>query len=112
MQDRMRMVTVVAGFVVGIVLLGAGAYALYQGFAIEDDVGSALTDEKVFTSADAAIPEAPVTSADTARAQADVIREHLTGILSETGITDENGDPITACAQLPRTDDLPEELQP
>ncbi len=111
MRNRARVVAVAAGFLVGLVLVGAGVYTLYQGFTVEDDVSSALTEEKIFTAEDAAIPEAPVTDADTARAQADVIREHLTEMLSETGITDDNGEPITACAQLPRTDDLPEELR-
>jgi hypothetical protein len=111
MRDTARTVAVIAGFLVGLVLVVAGAYTLFQGFAIEDDVGSALEEEKIFTAADAAIPEAPVNDADTARAQADIIREHLAGMLSESGITDDNGEPITACAQLPRADELPEDQQ-
>jgi hypothetical protein len=111
MQNRARTFAVVGGFLVGLLLVVAGAYTLYQGFAVEDDVSSSLEEEKIYTSEDAAIPEEPVTDAETARAQADVIREHVTEMLSETGLTDESGDPITACAQLPRTDELPEELQ-
>jgi len=105
----LRTVAVIVGFLAGLFLVGAGVYTIYQGFAVEDDVGDALTDEKIFTAEDAAIPEEPVTDADTARAQADVIREHLRTMLSESGITDDSGQPITACAQLPRTDDLPED---
>jgi hypothetical protein len=111
MRERIRLAAVVAGLLVGLALVGAGIYTLIQGFAVADDVGDALTEEKIFTSEEAAIPEEPVDDADTARAQADVIRKHVEEMLSETGITDENGNPITACAQLPRTEELPEDLQ-
>lgn len=60
----------------GVVLVGAGAFMVYEGRAAHDDVRDALADERIITSEDAEIPLAQVDSAAEAKAQADVIRKH------------------------------------
>ena len=62
--------------VFGFVLVGSGAYMAYEGRAAHDDVTTALAEERIITAEDAEIPLAPVDSAATAKAQADIIREH------------------------------------
>ena len=111
MRSRVHTVAIVIGFLVGLFLIGAGIYTIVQGFSVEDDIGDSLEEERIYTAEDASIPEEPVTDADTARAQREVIRKHIEETLSESGITDDSGQPITACAQLPRTDDLPDDLK-
>lgn len=62
--------------VFGFVLVGAGAFMVYEGRMAHNDVRDALAEERIITSEDAAIPLAQVDSAAEAKAQADVIREH------------------------------------
>jgi hypothetical protein len=62
--------------VFGVVLVGAGVFMVYEGRQAHDDVTDTLADERILTSEEAEIPLAAVDSADEAKAQADVIREH------------------------------------
>jgi hypothetical protein len=55
----------------------AGSYAMLRGFDARDQVRAELAAEQIVTPEDAAIPNAPVVSAETAKAQADVIRVHM-----------------------------------
>jgi hypothetical protein len=66
----------------GVVLMGAGVFMVLAGRGAHDDVRDALADERIITAEDAEIPLAEVDSASEAKAQADVIREH---ILETTG---------------------------
>jgi hypothetical protein len=66
----------------GIVLIGSGGYMVSEGRSAHDDVRTALADERIITSEDSEIPLAEVDSAETAKAQADIIRQHA---LATTG---------------------------
>lgn len=59
-----------------LVLIGAGVVMLSQGFVAKGDVKAALVAENIVTPDDAEIPDTPVDSAATAKAQADIIQEH------------------------------------
>jgi hypothetical protein len=67
----------VGAIVFGIVLAGAGGFMILEGRAAHDDVRETLADERIISSEDADIPLAEVDSAEEAKAQADVIREHV-----------------------------------
>jgi hypothetical protein len=54
----------------------AGGYAMWRGFDARDQVAAELAAEKIVTPEDASIPNAPVTSAETAQSQADIIQKH------------------------------------
>ena len=56
---------------------GAGSYAMVRGFDARSQVRAELAAENIVTPEDAAIPNAPVVSAETAKAQADIIRVHM-----------------------------------
>ncbi len=71
--------------VLGLVFVGAGAFMVQQGRAAKDEVRAALIQEKVTTSKDARIPEALVSDAATADAQADAILAH--SLTSSNGLT-------------------------
>ena len=66
----------------GVVLVGAGVFMVVEGRAAHDEVRTTLADERIITTEDAEIPLAEVDSAEEARAQADIIREHA---LAATG---------------------------
>src|SRR5215211_2831282 len=66
----------------GIVLAGAGLFMMMQGKSAHDDVRDTLSSERIVAAEDAGVPAAPVTGPEEAKAQADVIREH---VLSLTG---------------------------
>ena len=55
----------------------AGGYAMVRGFDARSQVRAELAAENIVTTEDAAIPNAPVLSAETAKAQADIIRVHM-----------------------------------
>jgi hypothetical protein len=79
----------------GLAFMVGGAYMVSQGLAARKGVREALVAEQITTSAEARIPRVIVSDAETAQAQADVIRTHS---LRETeGRT---------FAQLPRGDPL------
>jgi hypothetical protein len=71
-----RLPSVIA-IALGLLLIGAGAVMLFQGLDARTEVRDALVAERIITAEDAAIPNAPVDSAATARAQADVIKQHV-----------------------------------
>jgi hypothetical protein len=60
----------------GIAFIAGGLFMMSEGRAAKDEVRDALVRENITTSADAAIPGVLVNSADTAKAQADVIEKH------------------------------------
>ena len=63
----------------GLVLVAAGAYTLAQALSVRDQIRDELRDEQIVTSQDARIPGVLVEDAETARAQADAIKEHTLG---------------------------------
>jgi hypothetical protein len=63
--------------VFGILLAGAGLFMVRQGRMAHDDVRDTLSSERIVTAEDAGVPAAPVTGPEEAKAQADVIREHV-----------------------------------
>ena len=65
--------------VLGILLVAAGLFMIVRGSEAWADIERELSAEEVMTSGDAAIPGVLVTDAATARAQADVIKEHTLG---------------------------------
>lgn len=71
-----RNLSAVISLVLSFVLIGAGAVMLQQGLAAKGQVRDALVAEHITTAGDAEIPDAPVDSAATAKAQADVIQHH------------------------------------
>jgi hypothetical protein len=66
----------IALIILGFVFLGAGAYTVGRGFDARDQVRDELVTQRITTPADAAIPNARVDDAATARAMADVIQVH------------------------------------
>ena len=64
---------------IGLALVAAGTFFVVEGLATRNEVKAQLMDEQVYTSADAAIPSVLIQDAATARAQADVIKEHTLG---------------------------------
>ena len=69
----------VSSLVLGLLLVVGGAYMVIQGVSVRNELRDELRDEQIVTSADASIPGAIVDDAETARAQADVIKEHTLG---------------------------------
>ena len=65
--------------VLGITLVAAGLFMVVRGSEAWADIERELSAEEVMTSGDATIPGVLVTDAATARAQADVIKEHTLG---------------------------------
>jgi hypothetical protein len=68
-----------ASLVLGIALIAGGAYMIIQGRDVRDQLRDELRDEQIITSQDAKIPGVLVDDADTAKAQADIIKEHTLG---------------------------------
>ena len=64
---------------VGVLLAALGAFFIVEGIDTRNEIRDNLRDEQVKTSADARIPGVLVDDADTARAQADVIKQHTLG---------------------------------
>jgi len=71
-----------APLVLGIAFIGGGLYMVSEGRSAKDEVRDAIVRENIVTSEDATIPNVPVTSAATAKAQAEVIEAH---VLKATG---------------------------
>jgi len=71
-----------APLVLGIAFIGGGLYMVSEGRSAKDEVRDAIVRENIVTSEDATIPNVPVTSAATAKAQAEVIEAH---VLEATG---------------------------
>lgn len=68
-----------SSLILGLLLAGGGAYMVLQGLAVRNEIQSELRAERITTSKDAAIPGVLVEDAGTARAQADLIKEHTLG---------------------------------
>jgi hypothetical protein len=67
----------IGALVLGIALLGAGAFMVYQGRTAHNEVRDTLADEKIVSSEDADIPLTAVTGPAEAKAQAEAIRQHM-----------------------------------
>jgi hypothetical protein len=63
----------------GLVLVAAGVYTLVRALDVRAEIRDELRDEQIVTSQDARIPRVLVQDAATAKAQADVIKEHTLG---------------------------------
>jgi hypothetical protein len=68
-----------ASAILGLTLLVGGGYMVVQGMSVRDEIRDELRAEQITTSQDASIPGVLVEDAETARAQADVIKEHTLG---------------------------------
>ena len=68
-----------ASLILGILLMVGGGYMILQGQDVRDQLRDELRDEQIITSSDASIPGVLVDSAETAKAQADIIKEHTLG---------------------------------
>jgi hypothetical protein len=69
----------ISSAVLGLLLLIGGGYMVVQGLAVRDEIEEELRAEQITTSRDASIPGVLVDDAETARAQADVIKQHTLG---------------------------------
>ena len=77
MKEKMLRILWLPILVVGVGLTFGGVFAVVEGNNARDDVVAGLVAENIKTSEDASIPNSPVVDAATARAQADVIRQHV-----------------------------------
>src|SRR5687767_15084575 len=64
---------------IGLLLIGGGAFMVFQGISVRNEIRDELRDEQIITSKEASVPEVLVDDAETARAQADVIKQHTLG---------------------------------
>jgi len=69
----------ISSAILGALLVIGGGYMVVEGLAVRDEITDELKAEQITTSKDARIPGVLVDDAETARAQADVIREHTLG---------------------------------
>lgn len=69
----------IAASVMGLLLVAVGAYSIIQGLDVRNQIRNELRDEQIITSQDASIPGVLVEDAETAKAQADVIKQHTLG---------------------------------
>ena len=67
----------IGALALGIILVGAGIFMVYEGRQAHNDVRDTLAGERVVSSEDADIPLVPVTGPAEAKAQADAIRHHI-----------------------------------
>ena len=65
--------------ILGLLLVIGGGYMIVEGLAVRDEITDELKAERITTSKDASIPGVLVDDAETARAQADVIKAHTLG---------------------------------
>jgi hypothetical protein len=66
----------VALMLIGLVFLAAGAYTIVRGIDAKADVRDELEAQKIVTTEDASIPNAPVVDAATAQSMAEIIGVH------------------------------------
>ena len=69
----------ISSAILGLLLVIGGGYMVVEGLAVRDEITDELKAEQITTSKDASIPGVLVDDAETARAQADVIKEHTLG---------------------------------
>src|SRR5215211_3091634 len=65
--------------ILGLLLLIGGAYMVIQGIDVRNEIRDELRAEQIITSNDSSIPGVLVEDEETARAQADIIKEHTLG---------------------------------
>jgi hypothetical protein len=68
-----------ASLALGLILAAAGAFLIVQGIDVRNEIRDELRDEQITTSQEASIPGVLVDDEDTAKAQADVIKQHTLG---------------------------------
>jgi hypothetical protein len=64
---------------IGVILVAGGVFLVVKGIDARNEIQRELRAEQVITSADARTPGVLVEDSDTARAQADVIKDHTLG---------------------------------
>jgi hypothetical protein len=69
----------VSSLILGLLLVIGGGYMVVQGLSVRDEIQDELRDEQIMTSQDARIPGVLVEDAETAKAQADIIKQHTLG---------------------------------
>lgn len=69
----------IAGAALGLILIGAGVFLIVSGLQTRDYIADELRAEQLTTSEDSSIPGVPIDDAETAQAQADIIKEHTLG---------------------------------
>jgi hypothetical protein len=69
----------ISAAILGLLLVIGGGFMIVQGISVRDEISDELKAEQIMTSQDASIPGVLVDDAETARAQADVIKEHTLG---------------------------------
>ena len=69
----------ISSAILGLLLVVGGGYMVVEGLAVRDEITDELRAEQITTSQDASIPGVLVDDAETARAQADAIKEHTLG---------------------------------
>jgi hypothetical protein len=69
----------ISAAILGLLLVVGGGYMIIQGISVRNEIRDELKAEQIMTSQDASIPGELVDDAETARAQADVIKEHTLG---------------------------------
>ena len=70
----------IAPLILGVVFMAAGVYMMSEGRNARNEVRDAIVAENIITAEDASIPNVQVNSAETAKAQAEIIEEHYLGI--------------------------------
>ena len=69
----------ISSLLLGLLLVAGGAFMALSGLNVRNEIRDELRAEQITTSQDARIPGVLVEDADTAKAQADVIKEHTLG---------------------------------
>jgi hypothetical protein len=69
----------ISSAVLGLLLVVGGGYMVVQGISVRNEIRDELKAEQITTSNDADPPGVLVDDAETARAQAEVIKEHTLG---------------------------------
>lgn len=69
----------IAAAALGLTLMGAGVFLIVSGMQTRDFIADELRAEQIMTSDDASIPGVLVEDAETAEAQAEVIKQHTLG---------------------------------
>ena len=66
----------ISSAILGALLVAGGIYMVVQGLAVRNEIRDELRAEQITTSQDTSIPGVLVDDAETARAQADTIKQH------------------------------------
>ena len=68
-----------AGLLLGVVLIGLGAFFVVSGIQAKNKLVTAMAAEQISTSASASIPSQPIVNAATAQSQQDLLFKHSVG---------------------------------